>query len=218
MQLGIVNHLVGVDLSDVRVDEANKAVPASLRSRLEFEVRDLESWNPSSSKYDLIVLKMAFHHIVRIEYFVDLFDRMLSDEGMIYFDEYIGPKRFQFAQFDIDFCNSILKTLPLELRKDINNRTHVVGRPNLQKFVNIDPSEAVRSDEMYPLLAGKFNPSIVRKYGGNIFGWLFSRIMFRFDDHPDIIKDILDKELKLLEAKKIESHYVLAFFEKKKYE
>ena len=169
-----------------------------------------------SDKYDLIVLKMAFHHIERIEYFVDLFDQVLSNEGVIYFDEYVGPKRFQFAQFDIDSCNDILKTLPLELRKDINNRTHTVGRPNLQKFVNIDPSEAVRSDEMFPLLASKFIPAIVRKYGGNIFGWLFSRIMFRFDNHPIIIKEILDKELELLENNKIESHYVLAFFEKKK--
>ena len=86
----------------------------------------------------------------------------------------------------------------------------------MQKFIQIDPSEAVRSDEMYPLLSSVFTPVVVRKYGGNIFGWLFSRIMFRFDNYPMIIKDILNKELELLETNEIESHYVLAFFEKKK--
>ena len=67
VQLGIVENLVGVDLSEVRVEEANKAVPAPLKSKLTFEVRDLESWKPTADKYDLIVLKMAFHHIERIE-------------------------------------------------------------------------------------------------------------------------------------------------------
>ena len=208
--------MIGVDLSDVRVEEANKAVPAHLRNKVTFEVRDLEAWKPTSTVYDLIVLKMAFHHIERIEYFVELFDKVLADDGVIYFDEYVGPKRFQFAQFDIDVCNSILKSLPLELQKDINNRTHVVGRPNLQKFVKIDPSEAVRSDEMFPLLADKFNPVIIKNYGGNIFGWLFSRIMFRFDNYPIIIKDVLNRELELLERNKLKSHYLLAFFQKRK--
>ena len=141
VRLGVASQLLGVDLSDVRVAEANNAVPKQYKDKLKFEVRDLESWNPTGEKFDLIVLKMAFHHIERIEFFIDLFDDILLDDGYIYFDEYIGPKRFQFAQSDIDACNDILRTLPPEMTKDKNNRTHVVGRPNLEKFIRVDPSE-----------------------------------------------------------------------------
>jgi hypothetical protein len=74
--------------------------------------------------------------------------------GVIYFDEYVGPKRFQFEQADIDYCNSLLSELPKELTMDIHGRQHKVGRPNLQRFIQLDPSEAVRSDEIVNLLSG----------------------------------------------------------------
>ena len=57
---------------------------------------------------------------------------------------------------DIDYCNKILLELPRNLTLDLNNRVHKVGRPNLEKFLKIDPSEAIRSDEIYTLLSGTY--------------------------------------------------------------
>lgn len=45
--------------------------------------------------------------------------------------------------------------MPEELTKDVNGRVHRVMRPNLEKFIKMDPSEAVRSDELIGLLSGE---------------------------------------------------------------
>ena len=223
IELGVVQNLVGVDISEARVRAASKAVPLYLKDRLTFEVKDLETLSQKvEDRVDLIVLKMAFHHIERIEYFVSLFDKVLTDDGVIYFNEYVGPKRFQFAQEEINHCNRILKSLPSEFTKNRNNGTKVVNRPNVKAFIKEDPSEAIRSDEMLPLLQKTFNTVIIRPYGGNIFAWLFSGIMFRFDSRPDLIQKILDEELAILQARTAtgnnnSSHHVLAFFQRKSF-
>lgn len=122
---------------------------------------------------------------------------------------------FQFAQRDIDHCNRLLQALPAELVLDKHNHTHRVGRPNIKRFLAIDPSEAVRSDEMLPLLRARFDIAIQRPYGGNIFAWLFSHILFHFDDRPDLIDMVLREEQKLLAAGELQSHHILVFFEKR---
>lgn len=106
IQKGICSNMTGVDLSPRRVQHANDRVPESMKERLHFEVKDLELWDPEVEiKYDLIVLKMAFHHIQRLEFFVKLFDTILHPDGFIYFDEYVGPAKFQFDKFEIALCN-----------------------------------------------------------------------------------------------------------------
>ena len=106
-------------------------VSNQLKDKLKYEVHDLETWQPEeTSKFDLIVLKMSFHHIERIEHFIQLFMKILTEDGklyrlyyeysiyinclvfsltgVIYFDEYVGPRRFQFSESDIKYCNDML--------------------------------------------------------------------------------------------------------------
>lgn len=55
-----------------------------LKDKLKYEVHDLEVWQPEeTSKFDLIVLKMAFHHIKRIEFFIQLFKKILTEDGTL---------------------------------------------------------------------------------------------------------------------------------------
>jgi hypothetical protein len=39
-----------------------------------------------------------------------------------------------------------------------------------------------------PLLQARFDTALYKPYGGNVFAWLFSRIMFRFDLRPDLVQ------------------------------
>jgi hypothetical protein len=75
-------YLILTWFSASRVKEANALISNQLKGRLKYEVHDLENWQPDeTSKFDLIVLKMAFHHIERIEYFIQLFNRILTEDG-----------------------------------------------------------------------------------------------------------------------------------------
>ena len=104
IQLHICLNLTGYDLSPKRVAVANLNTPAKYRDKLHFTVKNLEEFAPDQ-KFDLIILKMAFHHIERLEFFVDYFYKVLEPGGVIYFDEYVGPARFQFSDLDIAVAN-----------------------------------------------------------------------------------------------------------------
>jgi hypothetical protein len=56
------------------------------------------------------------------------------------------PDLSQLSCTDLD--TSLLQALPPELVLDRHDNSHRVGRPNLARFLQIDPSEAIRSDEM----------------------------------------------------------------------
>lgn len=108
-----------------------------------------------------------------------------------------------------------MSTFPEALTTTPNGKTKKVQRPDIDEFMKIDPSEAVRSDEMVPLLTERFEPVVVREYGGNLFAWLFSGIMFHFDDQNELVERVLDVEMSLLEAGVLKSHHMLAFYRKK---
>jgi len=58
------------------------------RDRLQFQVADLETWVPQG-RFDLIVLKQAFHHIERLEAAVALFESLLTSDGGIFALTYV---------------------------------------------------------------------------------------------------------------------------------
>jgi len=211
----VVQRIVGYDLSRTRVHMARNAVPPHLSTRVRYEVQDMESFMPPF-QVDLVVLKMAFHHIQNLEAVSQHLHKILKPNGLIYFDEFVGPARWQFLQSDIDVCNRLLQVLDANFSKNVRSgRTKRCGRPSMQAMLDNDPSEAARSDELIPaLVRAGFRQVVSRTYGGSIFAWLFSQIMGNFERHPDAVRLIMEFE-RILEDKKLSApHHVFAIFEK----
>jgi len=82
-----------------------------------------------------------------------------------------------------------------------------------------DPSEAVESSRILPLLNSIFYMEEVREYGGTILHLLFNGIAHNFlkedDETERILRFCFDAEDMLLKMKEIESDFVIAICKKK---
>ena len=94
--------------------------------------------------------------------------------------------------------------VPFELRHDANGRpTPEITRPSVQSMRDLDPSEAVRSADIYPLLQKHFILHSNLALGGTLLNLLlYGDIVNRFDpanpEHNAVIREAVDWEQHLI--------------------
>ena len=135
--------------------------------------------------------------------------------------EYVGPNRFQWTDKQIIIIDRVLKCLPERLRTDpeTGNVKDKIERPTIPYMMNTDPSEAVRSSEIIPILKNHFDIRVLKYFGGAIFHPLFDHIMANFDHNKDceeaLIKMILLLERVMVEEKALGEDYAIIVAEKR---
>jgi SAM-dependent methyltransferase len=210
VELGICERAVGIDVSAERLERARAAVPPEHRDRIEYVQANLEEWRPEA-EYDLVVCKAILHHIEALEEWAETIAGVLRPDGLLYFDDYVGPTRFQWTDTQLRVINRLLSVLPdwllLDLTRHGKVRRHV-GRPDLEKFIAADPSEAIRSEEILPVLARYFEPVELRPYGGAIYHGLFTRVMGNFAGEDALVRVLLELDGILMDEGVVETNYL----------
>jgi hypothetical protein len=213
-QLGIARRVVGVDLSEARLDQARQTLPADLAGRVTYHHGNLETWEPDSP-FDLLLCKSVLHHIDGLERWMDLVRAQAS--CAVYVDDFVGPARLQWSDRQLEAINRLLRVLPDEYKRDLTAEGRVrrrVGRPDLERFVAKDPSEAIRSDEVLDVLDSRLRRVEVKPYGGAIYHQLFSRTMGNFEDNPALVRVIVEIDLLLTDLGVFEPNYVWGVWER----
>jgi SAM-dependent methyltransferase len=136
--------------------------------------------------YDVIVAHQVLHHVENLERAFDEIARALAPEGTLLVNEYVGPNRFQYGD-DVDaILNRLLRALPAYLRRSaLTGQTYEAKlRPTVAEMIRNDPTEAVRAEELLPMLAARFDVFERRDLGGTILQHLLYDIAlnFRFED------------------------------------
>jgi hypothetical protein len=113
----------------------------------------------------------------------------LTDDGIFIVQEYVGPSRFQSSEEAIELMNRVLDTLPEELRVEPGTKTvRRAFRPaSAEAVAAADPSEAIRSAEIVPLLEERFEIVYRADFGGTLLHLPLADILVNFD--PDDPKD-----------------------------
>jgi hypothetical protein len=144
----------------------------------------------------------------------------LKPTGYLVVSEFIGPSRFQWTDRQLEVINGVLAILPPHFRQRWTNR-HIktrVYRPSLLTMMLGDPSEAVESAHIVPLLEEHFEVMERRDYGGTIVHMLFDDIAANFLDEAGQVKDddarrlielVFQVEDTLLEIGDIQSDFAL---------
>src|SRR5262249_34161904 len=97
----------------------------------------------------------------------------------------IGPSRFQWTEAQLRSINDQLRLLPKQLRRRISDRKKIkeqVVRETVGEVIASDPSEAVRSSEIVPLVARYFRLVEVKGYGGAVLHQLLYDVAGNFCD------------------------------------
>ena len=118
----------------------------------------------------------------------------------------VGPSRFQWTSQQLTFINELLSILPENLRRDLSveglSTKTEVGSITVDQMIAVDPSEAVRSEEIIPLLKRHFRILERIDYGGTLLHMLLQDIVGNFDpsreEHTALLKLLYTVEKALI--------------------
>jgi len=188
-----------------------------------YSTADLNILSLPYDKYDLIIFFHSLHHIENLEGVVENVKKSLTHEGILLVVDFIGPTRFQWTDQQLKLTNELLDllhpSLKINLREaNLDKPKDKVTRPEVDEVISSDPSEAIRSGEIYELLKNNFIILEEKPMGGTLLSLLFSGIAGNFDEkNPmvcSLIKSLQKIEELLIINKVIESNFVFMVLRK----
>lgn len=199
-ELGLVRNgwaqsAVGVDLSPRALALAAEAAQAEgLTSVLHRQANmnalpvGEDGFEPGS--FDAVFGLSGVHHCENLEGLYAALATLLKPRGWLYLDEYIGPARFQWTETQVALISGVLAMLPERMARTLSGiLKRGFRRATPAEVIAVDPSEAVRSDEIVALLPGWFSIEAFRGYGGNLLHPALGQIAQNFHDDPDGLLD-----------------------------
>ncbi|MFZ4632086.1 MAG: class I SAM-dependent methyltransferase [Patescibacteria group bacterium] len=217
---GKIDFVHGVDISSAALEIANNKFKTEKtnESSYLFEVMDVNKINPEcfSRKYDLVFSIGSLHHIESLENVIETIKEVLDKDAYFIIVEYIGPKKFQWEDGQLEVINNILKVLSFKYKK--NFAPSVLERPTLEEMDRIDPSEAVRSNEIYEMLKNNFDVEYERMFNGTIIHRLFPFLNLKKSKQQYlelIINMAIALESDLILNKKLKSDFVFMILKNK---
>jgi SAM-dependent methyltransferase len=212
----------GFDLSAPRIEAARELARSSgLTDVLRFEVADVFNTEIDST-YDVVIVEGSLHHFSPLETILEQIQLLLRDDGYLLVNEFVGPTQFQWTDRQLKEINQLISALPdrLKTKWDGESIKKRVARPSKLCIRYGDPSEAIESARIMPLLERMFEPVEIRAYGGTILHMLFYEIAHNFcSDDPEAKKWLqacFDTEDTLIDSNVLTSDFVAGIFKKKR--
>lgn len=209
---GVFGSITGIDFSPARIALAQQQ-RAGYESRLDFEVGDVNAGQFGQQRYDVVFAKAALHHVENLEALVRGIRATLRPGGCLVTIDFFGPTRFQWTDDQLSATNAFLAGLPHELLRKRDGSLHeAMVRPGIDEMIRLDPSEAVRSGELYALLKENFVLVEDLALGGTLLNLIFyGDVVNNFDPedegHNRIIRDAFALERRLIDAGTIGSDF-----------
>lgn len=191
----------GIDLAENQIKEARKLASDLHLNSINYIVGDFVSHNFDPKSYDLILFNSSLHHFNDIPNLLQTkVLPLLKDEGHLILFEYVGPKRLQWTNLQLEFTNKLLRELPSKYKMRLNSKSikRRIYRPGLLRMILIDPSEAVDSNSIIPSIHKHFKIIEEKKIGWDISHLLFKDIAHNFLDESEethvLLSYLLEKE------------------------
>jgi len=141
------------------------------------------------------------HHFKNIEQLAQRVGKALKNDGYLILNEYVGENRLQFSKEQIQEMNRLLETIPVKYRKRYltNWLKKKIYAPGLLRMIISDPSEAVESETIRPVIHKNFKIIEERKIGGDLLMMVLKDIAHHFTNNEDpegkkILKKLFQEE------------------------
>lgn len=169
----ICREIVGVDLSEGALRIAAEEAAKDGLDGITYQRGDFNRLDLPQDTYDVVFFHQAMHHVADLEHCVRQIRKTLKPGGLFYLDEFVGPSRTEWDDSLVADANAHFQSIPRKIR-----RCGSVPFP----IEEDDPSEAIRSSEIVPLVSEHFDVIEHRDYGGNLLALI----------HPILKWDVLD--------------------------
>lgn len=182
-----------MDISDFAVDAGNKKSKEE-NLNLEYIYADLNHDDLPENTYDLIIASGSLHHIENLEHLFSQVNQSLTCDGIFFANDYMGPSHMQWTDLQLGLMDAILEMLPDRYRRCLhrdNEPTKNISRVPLAAFQRSDPSEGVRSADIFNVIEDHLELIEVVPFGQTILYELLRGRIHNFDDSDEKDKAIL---------------------------
>ena len=206
------------DIAPKAIKDAQKTAAERNISNCHFFVGDVYQDHWPNEHYDVVLFHSSLHHFKQVNALLQKVKHTLKPGGIIIINEYVGANRFQFSQTRKNTVNNIYKTqVPayFKTRKNSNVTKDTVYFPGLLRMVISDPSEAIESASILPLLQQNFRQLEQKNYGGNLLTFILKDIAHHFNkpEAQPILEKLFALEDELLRQEQ-QSDFVFAVYQK----
>ena len=185
-----------IDAIDIAHNNIEYAHTRTTDNKLRFIHNSFENFR-TKIKYDLILFHSSLHHLNRLETVILRVKSMLTKGGILVIHEYTGPDRINWNREQVECANNLLKTIPLEKRRYLSVKIKSKqSAPGKLRMIIADPSEAVESSSILPLLQTHLKTLEMKGYGGNVLVPLLKGISHHFIDEDTENTLLLEKFFK----------------------
>lgn len=221
-ELASFSRIAAYDLSEARIRQANETAREKGRSGMvTYHVGDVYRIEMHENRYDVVFGEQALHHFSPLEELMRRINGCLRPGGYFIVNDFVGPSRFQFPSRQIEVVNALLAIFPRRYRVLWNGASlkPKLFRPSRLRMILRDPSEAVESSNILPLLRNMFEVVEIKEYGGNILQLLLSGIGHHFLDGSEesqrLLQICFDVEDALLARGEFKSDFIVAVCRKR---
>jgi SAM-dependent methyltransferase len=179
---GCFRRVHAFDVAPAQIARARERI-ATLdpRTVVQAEIADAATFVQPEATFDVVIVEQALHHLSPLDAIVGRLARVLRSGGVIFVDDFVGPRRHQWTRRQLAAANALLSLLPEPYRRMQSGRVkRTVVRPSVARMLLTDPSEAVESSRILPVLGRHFELLEVRGYGGTLLHVVLSGIAHNF--------------------------------------
>lgn len=207
-----------IDLAPAAIEQAKREAKEIGADSIRYVSMDVELDSLPHKRYDAIWFNGSLHHIRELESVCARVHGALNRGGWLFFNEYVGSNHFAFGQRQKACIHHSYGLIPERYRKSFANGC--IGQlqdsaaiPDPEEVRRIDPSEAVRSQDILEVVESLFETRARNRCGGSILQFLLHGIAGNFDesdfDSIRILQMLLDIEDALIDSGSMESDFVV---------
>ena len=172
--LGIGKHFDAFDMSEKYINEAKELKQSRA---IDYFLDDINSMSKiEDEKYDAVFNFAVLHHVTEVDNALKKLARCLKTNGLMFNEEYVGPARNQYSDQHLKHMLEVMSDLPEKFRTKVK-----FLRPPLENF-RVEPSEAIHSDLILPLIPKYFDIVYQRNLNGGIAYQLLHNNIQEFED------------------------------------
>ena len=172
--LGIGKHFDAFDMSEKYINEAKELKQSRT---IDYFLDDINFMSKiEDEKYDAVFNFAVLHHAEEVDNALKKLAKCLKTNGLMFNEEYVGPARNQYSDQHLKHMLEVMSDLPEKFRTKVK-----FLRPPLENF-RVEPSEAIHSDLILPLIPKYFDVVYQRNLNGGIAYQLLHNNIQEFED------------------------------------
>lgn len=156
---------------------------------------------------DAVVFRQALHHLADLDGLATLLATHLSPHGVLLADEYVGPSRFAFPDHHVGPARRCYRQLAPHLRTPWPE----LPLPDPAEVERVDPTEAVRSDELLSFVRSRFRRVEVVPLGGAfaypLWNGLQHDLLFDTAAGVDLVQHVIEIDAALLQSGRLPTYF-----------